>query len=128
MCFKDAGGWELTNPENGNKGSDRNNKNACCGFKSSVRDSVQEKYCDPSYCFMEGSEYDSVSKKCSEHLLEKCRSWSFIEDDIGFEDSRCGTPLSQLAEIYDKKINELTDTQRSEQNNIHLFIFQILFF
>ena len=118
MCFKDAGGWELTNPENGNKGSDGNNKSACCGFKSSVRGRIQEKYCDPSYCYMEGSEYDSVSKKCSEHLLEKCRSWSFIEDDIGFEDSRCGTPLSQLSEIYDKKINELTDTQRSEQNNI----------
>ena len=117
VCFKDATGWSRTNPLNGNKSNinTEDNINACCGFKSSVRGTVQEKYCDPRYCFQRGSEEysvadpDKITAKCAEHLLEKCKSWSFITDLIGFEDDRCSDPLAQISKDFNKHREDLTD-------------------
>ena len=124
-CFKDTHGWGRTNPENGNKSSPNteDNKNACCGFKDTARGKVKEKYCDPSYCFQRGSDKysvanpDKISKKCSEHLLEKCRNWSFITDLIGFEDDRCSDPISQISKDFNKHREDLSDFALSKGND-----------
>jgi len=120
VCFKDNTGWKHTNPVNGNKtgNQEEDNKNACCGFKDSVRDSVKMHYCNPAYCFNETMEYDNISKSCSDHLAKKCESWSFIEDDIGFEDDRCAPAVSQIANKLRKKVNELTSGQVSQKTDI----------
>ena len=114
-CFKDASGWTKTNPVNGwnlNYNNQQDNKNACCGFKKSVRDTVEEHYCDPQYCFKKGpQDNDDISQKCSTHLLSKCERWGFIVDDFGFEDYRCSDPLSQIAGDSDK--STVTDAKRS---------------
>ena len=72
VCFKDNTGWKHTNPVNGNKtgNQEEDNKNACCGFKESVRDSVKMHYCNPSYCFNETMEYDNISRACWIILLK----------------------------------------------------------
>ena len=119
-CFKNI--WSHTNPENGNKmsvGSDDENKSACCGFKESVRNTVKEHYCDPGYCFQKGigDDSDNITRECANHLLEKCRNWSFIDDLIGFEDERCSDPLSQIANRYNKDRGDLGDFQLNQQDS-----------
>ena len=119
-CFKDNTGWKHTNPVNGNKtgNQEEDNKNACCGFKESVRDSVKMHYCNPSYCFNKTMEYDNISKACADHLAKKCETWSFVEDNIGFEDDRCAPAVSQIANKLRKKVNELSDGQIEQRNDI----------
>ena len=120
VCFKDNTGWKHTNPVNGNKtgNQEEDNKNACCGFKESVRDSVKMHYCNPSYCFNETMEYDNISKACADHLAKKCETWSFVEDSIGFEDDRCSPAVSQIANKLRKKVSELTDGQVEQKTDI----------
>ena len=107
-CFKDEDGWKYTNPVNGDRintstylpltGNDaeekmaEDNKDACCGFKDDLRDSVQEKYCNPEYCFDKNghqSRFDKISSGCQRRLEEKCASWGTGRDTFGFEDERC---------------------------------------
>ena len=123
-CFKDATGWKRTDPVTGNKtiqDNEENHKNACCGFKESVRsdiDSNNSQYCDPNYCFTEYDEYDSISRSCASQLSKICESWGIKNDIIGFEDSRCSTPLSQIAKKYNKKVGDLTDEHLREKDEI----------
>lgn len=119
-CFKNI--WSHTNPINGDKmsvGDMDENKSACCGFKDNVRDTVKEHYCDPAFCFTDGGlSYDRITRECANHLLDKCSRWSFIDNNLGFEDDRCADPLSQISNKYSRKREDLSDTQISEQGEI----------
>jgi hypothetical protein len=124
-CFKDNTGWSRTNPETGNKTtpSESDNKNACCGFKDSVRGSVQEKWCHQNYCFKKNSnDYsianpDEITKPCADHLLEQCKKWSFVNDLIGFEDDRCADPIGQIAKDFNKHRDNLSDFALAKEVN-----------
>lgn len=122
ICFKDAKGWQHTNPVNGNKArrNVQDNINACCGFKDSVKSQLSgnDKYCDPRYCFLTGGEHDQISLECSKELLKRCKNWSFVDDMLGFEDKRCASPLSQIANAFDTKISDLDSTQRLERDKV----------
>ena len=116
-CFKDTSGWTRTNPLNGNKSgvNTEDNITSCCGFKDSVRGTVQEKYCNPDYCFNKNStKYsisnpDEITKKCADHLVNLCGKWSFVDDLIGFEDDRCSDPIGQISKDTGKHRDNLTD-------------------
>ena len=124
-CFKDTTGWTRTNPLNGNKSgvNTEDNINACCGFKDSVRGTVQEKYCDPDYCFKKSSSKysvanpDEITKKCADKLLENCKKWSFVNDLIGFEDDRCSDPIGQISKDTGKHKDNLSDHHLGKENN-----------
>ena len=124
-CFKDRTGWTRTNPLNGNKSAlnAEDNINACCGFKDSVRMSVQEKYCNPDHCFKKNStEYsisnpDEITKKCADQLLKNCKKWSFVNDLIGFEDDRCSDPIGQISKDTGTRRDKLSDHHLGKEIN-----------
>ena len=128
-CFKDATGWKKTNPVDGNKQAyeqEIDNMDACCGFKQSVRDDVndiQSRYCDPDYCFSKGSDADhagggdKISRRCANRLKTKCEDWgSSSVDDFGFEDKRCADAGAQMASPATR--DTLTDTQKENTVNV----------
>lgn len=125
VCFKDTTGWTRTNPLNGNKSgvNTEDNINACCGFKDSVRGNVQEKYCNPNYCFKKNStKYsisnpDEITKHCSDQLLKHCENWSFVDDLIGFEDDRCTDPIGQIAKDFNRHRDDLSDFALAKEVN-----------
>jgi len=125
VCFKDGWGWSRTNPINGNKSNINieDNINACCGFKDSVRMSVQEKYCNPDHCFKKNSaEYsisnpDEITKKCADQLLKNCKKWSFVNDLIGFEDDRCSDPIGQISKDTGTRRDKLSDHHLGKEIN-----------
>ena len=118
-CFKDNGGWAMTNPTNGTKagnGSDYN-ADACCGFIESIRRDIQEKYCHPDTCFTREHDKtkDLLSKVCQDRLIDKCKNWSFIPETVGFEDDRCATPLVQIAKQKQTSVSQLSAAQSDEK-------------
>ena len=138
-CFKDANGWVRTNPDDGTPNMGNYNSlvewhaDSCCGFKdgsncseASCADDINKSeiaannnlYCDPRYCFTDGSSGMKLSRECRSRLAAKCRSWSFAANEIGFEHDMCNTPLGLKADSLDKKVSELTDTMVNQANAI----------
>ena len=120
-CFKSD--WRYTNPENGNKTRklyEKEHIDTCCGFNDNKRSKLsnQDKYCHPHYCFETGSEYDKISLKCNETLLKRCKNWGLKKTSIGFEDDRCSNPLSQIANTYNLRIQDLNSTHLSDKKKI----------
>jgi hypothetical protein len=118
VCFKDNGGWDMTNPTNGTKTHPQSeyNADACCGFIETVRRDVKEHYCKTNTCFkMENDKTkDILSKVCQDRLVDKCKNWSFVPDTVGFEDDRCATPIIQIAKQKQTSVSQLSPAQSDE--------------
>ena len=118
VCFKDNGGWDMTNPTDGTKTHPQSeyNADACCGFIENVRRDVQEKYCKTNTCYTMDNDKtkDVLSKVCQDRLIDKCKNWSFIPNTVGFEDDRCATPLVQIAKQKQTSVSQLSPAQSDE--------------
>ena len=118
-CFKDNGGWDLTDPTDGTKvrhPQAEYNADACCGFVDSVRRDVKEHYCKTNTCFKMDNDKtkDLLSVVCEQRLVDKCKNWSFVPDTLGFEDDRCATPLVQIAKQKQRSVSQLSAAQSDE--------------
>ena len=138
-CFKDANGWVRTNPDDGTPNMGNYNSlvewhaDSCCGFKdgsncseASCADDTNKSeiaannnlYCDPRYCFTDGSSGMKLSRECRSRLIDKCGEWSFAANEIGFEHDMCNTPTGQKADSLNRKVSELTNTMVNQANAI----------
>lgn len=120
-CYKDASGWQYTNPVNGHRRPHNPvlHQDQCCGFDKNTKDTVDtQKYCDPRWCYKkpDSSENEKISRECRTRLLEKCRKWSWDTGvtgaTLGFDDTACMDGQAQEAKKINKHRSELSNSQR----------------